>query len=386
MDCQKHLFSLPDDHHYLNCAYFSPILKSVEEAGKKGIEQKRAPWKVTPEHFFRDSDRLRGLFAKLVQVPDPKDIAILPSASYGLSTVANNLPRDTSKKIIVVGEQFPSNVYPWMRFCEQTDSELQIIKAPEKATGRGKRWNEQILEAIDDNTLMVAIGNIHWTDGTLFDLESIGKKCRAVDAYLVIDGTQSVGALHIDVSAIQPDALICAGYKWLMGPYSIALGYFGPRFRDGVPLEEGWLDRKGSEDFAGLVNYVDEYQPGAIRFDVGERSNFILVPMMIKALEQLLEWGPENIQSYCRDLTQELVEELPEWGYRIEEPDWRSHHLFGIRLPEHISAKELQQELSDNNIHVSIRGSAIRVAPNVYNDEKDIAALREALKKAIASF
>ena len=381
MDCQKHLFTFPEDHHYLNCAYFSPILKSVEEAGRKGIEQKRTPWRVTPEHFFEDSDRLRGLFARLVNASDAEDIAILPSASYGLSTIANNLPRNTTKKIIVVGEQFPSNVYPWMRFCDETDSELQIIDAPADFKERGKKWNQRILEAINSETLMVAIGNIHWTDGTLFDLKTVGRRAREVGAYFVIDGTQSVGALPFDIQEIQPDALICAGYKWLMGPYSIALGYFGKEFQNGAPLEEGWLDRKGSKDFAGLVNYADEYQPGAIRFDVGERSNFILVPMMIKALEQLLEWGPQNIQSYCRDLTRDLVKELPEAGFQMEDPEWRSHHLFGIRLPEHISAKELQQKLTEQNIHVSVRGSAIRIAPNVYNDERDINALKRVLQK-----
>lgn len=345
-----------------------------------GLHQKREPWSIEPSHFFRDSDRLRSVFAQLVNAPESNQIAILPSASYGLSTVAKNLPRNTSQKIIVVGEQFPSNVYPWIRFCEETDAYLQIIPAPENFENRAQNWNERILNAIDQDTLMVAIGNIHWTDGTLFDLEAIGKQVRDNKAYLVIDGTQSVGALPFDIQQIQPDALICAGYKWLMGPYSIALGYFGPGLMDGIPLEEGWLDRKGSEDFAGLVNYVDEYQPGAIRFDVGERSNFILVPMMIKAIEQLLEWGTENIQAYCRDLTEPLTKELLEIGFQMEDPEWRSNHLFGIRLPEHISAQELQKKLTDHNIHVSVRGSAIRIAPNVYNDEKDMNALQEVLK------
>lgn len=258
---------------------------------------------------------------------------------------------------------------------------MQTIKAPAKFKDRGKVWNEQIIEAIDNETLMVAIGNVHWTDGTLFNLKAIGQKAREHGALLVIDGTQSVGALPFDVKKIQPDALICAGYKWLMGPYSIALGYFGPRFQDGIPLEEGWLERKGSEDFAGLVTYADEYQPGAIRFDVGERSNFILIPMMIKAIEQLLEWNPAEIQNYCKNLTQELVEELPEPGYRIEHPDFRSHHLFGIRLPEHLNPKALKEELAANSVHVSIRGSAIRISPNVYNDERDVKALIKLLQK-----
>lgn len=380
MDCQKQLFSLPEDHQYLNCAYLSPMLKSVEEAGKQGIEQKRTPWKVLPDEFFKNSNWLRGLFAQLVNASKADQIAILPSVSYGLSTVAGNLPKDTSKKIVIAGEQFPSNVYPWLRRSRESDSKIQIIKAPDDPKNRGEIWNENILQAIDRNTLMVAIGNIHWTDGTLFDLERIGHKAREHRALLVIDGTQSVGALPFDIQKIQPDALICAGYKWLMGPYSIALGYFGPKFKNGIPLEEGWIERKGSEDFAGLVNYTDEYQPGAVRYDVGERSNFILVPMMIKALEQILEWQPAEIQSYCRKLTEEFVGELPKLGYQIEHPDQRAHHLFGIRLPDHIQPEKLQEEFKRKNIHISVRGSAIRISPNVYNDATDITTLLDVLK------
>jgi selenocysteine lyase/cysteine desulfurase len=380
MDCQKHLFTLPDHHHYLNGAYFSPLLKTVEEAGIEGVRQKREPWHLQPKHFFENTNTLRSLFCRLINADDSNQVAILPATSYGISTVANNLPaKADGKKIIVIGEQYPSNIYPWRRYCGHSGCGIETIRAPEKFDGRGKKWNERILDAIDTNTLMLAMANIHWTDGTLFDLESIGQRARDVGAYFVIDGTQSVGALPFDVQQLQPDALICAGYKWLMGPYSIALGYFSERFNDGIPLEEGWIERQGSDDFAGLVNYTDEYQAGAVRYDVGESSNFILLPMMIKALEQILEWGPANIQNYCKELTRDLTKELSQQNYQIEDPDWRTHHLFGIHLPEHIRPKELQQKLTENNIHVSVRGSALRVSTNVYNDERDIAALRKVL-------
>lgn len=380
MDCQKHLFSLPEGHHYLNCAYLSPMSTVVEETGKKGIIEKRTPWTITPEGFFKNSDRLRSLFADLVNIPDPERVAILPSVSYGLATVAKNLPETSGKNIIVSGEQFPSNVYSWKRFCRENRCDLRTVKAPKTGSGRGKLWNERILEAIDSDTLLVALGNIHWTDGTLFDLKTIGKRAREMDAWFVIDGTQSVGALPFDVQEIRPDVLVCAGYKWLMGPYSMALGYFGPRFNDGIPLEEGWIARKNSEDFAGLVNYGEEYQPGAIRYDVGERSNFILVPMMIKALEQILEWGPSTIQTYCRNLISGLPEKLSPSGYQLGEEKWRASHLFGIRLPEHIQTTILQKKLTERNVHVSVRGNAVRVSPNVYNNQEDIRALVEALE------
>jgi len=380
MDCQKHLFSLPDNHHYLNCSFLSPQLKSVEQAGVKGLQSKNHPWNTQPEDFFEDSNRLRSLFAELVDAEQASDIAIMPAVSYGLATVAKNIDPQKGEKIVIAGEQFPSNVYAWKRFCQEHNCEITTVPAPETTNGRGQKWNQRIMEAIDQDTLMVAIGNVHWADGTLFDLEEIGKQVRQSDAYFVIDGTQSVGALPFSIPQVQPDALICAGYKWLMGPYGITMGYFGPRLRDGVPLEEGWITRKGSEDFSGLVEYEDDYQPGAQRFDMGERSNFILVPMIIAALQQILEWDPKNIQQYCRNLTSELVEELPKHGYQMEDPDWRGHHMFGIRLPEDIPINNLQQKLDEQNIHVSVRGSAVRISPNVYNNQRDINALLEVLK------
>ena len=176
--------------------------------------------------------------------------------------------------------------------------------------GCGERWSTRILEAIDADTAVVTMGAVHWTDGTVFDIDAIGARAREVGAYLIIDGTQSVGAMDFDVARIQPDALICSGYKWLMGPYSIGLAYFGPRLLDGIPLEETWIGREGSRDFAGLAgNYPDSYEPGATRYDVGERSNFILVPMMNAALALVLDWTPARIGEYCGNLTAVLTEQ-----------------------------------------------------------------------------
>lgn len=381
MDCQKDLFTLPDDHHYLNCSFLSPLLKSVEEAGINGIKGKGRPWETTPDNFFEDSNTLRALFARIINAPSADDIAIMPAVSYGLATVAKNIDPSKGNTIVVTGEQFPSNIYVWKRFCKEHNCKLNVVEPPSDFKYRGKKWNEKIHDAIGPDTLLVALGNVHWTDGTLFDLKSIGTRSRENGAYFIIDGTQSVGALPFDQKEIKADALICAGYKWLMGPYAITLGYFGQRLRDGIPLEEGWIVRKGSEDFSKLVDYADAYQDGARRFDMGERSNFILVPMMIEALRQIIAWDPQKIQQYCKELTTELVHRLPQYGYQIEQPEWRGHHMFGIRIPDRLTYQRLQQELDKHNIHVSVRGSAVRIAPNIYNNKQDIDVLSEVLKK-----
>jgi selenocysteine lyase/cysteine desulfurase len=150
-----------------------------------------------------------------------------------------------------------------------------------------------------------------------------------------------------------------------------------------VPLEENWISRLGSEDFRGLVNYQDEYQPGALRYDVGERSNFILLPMMAEALELVLEWTPDAIQDYCGALTRSLFDELRALDFTVGDADSHGAHLFGIRVPERLDLTRVHRMLQERQVHVSARGSAIRVSPHLYNDAADLDALLEVLRDGV---
>ncbi len=372
---QRSKFSLQTSTTYLNCAYMSPLLKSVEKAGMDGIKAKRNPFTISVDDFFIESELLRSEFGKLINTKEVKRIVIVPSTSYGLANVVNNIKLASTNSIIVAAEQFPSNYYPWQRLSLDTGAKIKIISPSEPREGRGKRWNEQILNEIDKNTKVVALGNVHWADGTLFDLIEIRKRTKEVGALLIIDGTQSVGALPFDVQKIQPDALVCSGYKWLMGPYSIGLAYYGEYFDHGKPIEENWINRLDSENFAGLVNYQTNYQPGALRYEVGEHSNFILLPMMLAALKQINAWNPVNIQAYCANITRKPIQTLKDKGFWVEEEAFRSHHLFGVRLPKELDIIKIKQRIQKNKISVSFRGDAIRISPNLYNDEKDMMKL-----------
>jgi selenocysteine lyase/cysteine desulfurase len=357
----------------------SPLLKSVEKAGIEGIKRKRNPFSISTSDFFGDTEKVRAEFAKLIRAPDKKQIVIIPSVSYGMANVVANVRISKGENMIVAAEQFPSNYYPWQKLASEKQAELKVISPPSDLAGRGKIWNERILQSIDSKTKLVALGHVHWADGTLFRLAEIRKRTREVGSLLVIDGTQSVGALPFDVEQIQPDALICGGYKWLMGPYSLGLAYYGPYFDGGKPIEENWINRKHSENFAGLVNYQNEYQPGALRYEVGEHSNFILVPMLLAALKQINAWKPKNIQQYCYKIAPDAIAELRENGFWIEDEKNRANHLFGVRLPEGIDREKLKIRLQKNNISVSFRGDAIRVSPNVYNKESEMRKLAQVL-------
>jgi selenocysteine lyase/cysteine desulfurase len=375
---QRARFTLSAQVTYLNCAYMSPLLKAVEKQGIAGILKKRNPTSVTPHDFFKETDQLRKEFAKLIQAESSR-IVVIPSVSYGMANVMNNLKVSAIDNIVVAGEQFPSNYYPWQRLQADTGVQLKIVSAPETKTNRGKLWNERLLEAIDTHTKLVALGHVHWADGTKFNLKAIRERTREVGARLVIDGTQSVGALPFSVKEIQPDALICAGYKWLMGPYSIGMAYYGESFDNGKPVEENWINRLNSENFAALVNYQPEYQPGALRYEVGEHSNFILVPMMLQALKQINQWKPKAIQEYCKTITQKPLALLREAGFWIEDESTRGYHLFGIRLPEGVDMEMVKKRIVKSKISVSFRGNAIRVSPHLYNTENDMMKLVKAL-------
>ncbi|MCH8276896.1 MAG: hypothetical protein IIA50_05090 [Bacteroidetes bacterium] len=163
------------------------------------------------------------------------------------------------------------------------------------------------------------------------------------------------------------------------------MAYWSNLFDRGTPLEENWIVRQGSRDFSGLVEYEDQYQEGAVRFDVGERSNFALMPMMLQGLKLVRSLRPDRIQEYCRQLTREALGEVVEMGYRLESDAFRSDHLFGIRAPVALSLDRLKDALRERNVSVSVRGSAIRVAPNVYNDGRDIDALVDALRACVTA-
>ncbi len=383
LTCQKHLFSLPESVHYLNCASMSPLLKSVEEAGIHGLQRKSRPHEIHQEHFFDTAETVKSLFAQLIHCPDTQRIAILPSVSYGMAIVAKNLLKRkdlrAGQKIVVVGEEFPSDVYAWEEVCTEQQLHLQFVPAPDTLQNRGQAWNAELLHAIDNQTVLLCISPIHWADGTWFDLTSLSQKCQQTGTWLGIDGTQCIGAYSFDIQELQPTFVVTGAYKWLLGPYSNALAYFSDVFDNGSPLERNWVTRKDSDDFKSLVHYQTEFRPKAYRYTMGEMSNFIQLPMIATALTQILAWTPEAIQHYCENLVSCILPDIQQAGFWIEEETFRSSHLFGLRAVKEVNFLHLQQTLQQKNIYVSFRGNCIRISPHVYNDAADMQALAEVL-------
>jgi len=381
LPCQRHLFDIPDDVAYLNCAYMSPLMKPAVEAGTVGLARKAHPWELTPDQFFTGADEFRAIAAQLLDC-SPDCIAIVPSASYGIATAARNLPVKKGQSILVLDEQFPSNYYPWQRRAEETGASLKIVAWP-----ADNDWTAAVLDSLTSDVAIAALPHVQWTSGGRLDLVRIGAACRKLGAALVLDLTQSLGALPFSVGSlkndlqngVQPDFAVAASYKWLLGPYSVGLLYVAPKWHGGLPLEENWIQRANARDFSSLILYTEDYDAGARRFDMGERANFASLPAAVRAMKQLLEWDVSQISETAGELNRHLAEAAADLGFSAPAEPLRAPHYLALRRKAAIP-KELPEMLAREKVFVSVRGSSIRVTPNVYNTVEDgerlIACLR----------
>ncbi|MEQ8719557.1 MAG: aminotransferase class V-fold PLP-dependent enzyme [Acidimicrobiales bacterium] len=373
---QRHLFDIPDGVAYLNCAYMAPLSYAVVEAARSGAERKARPWELVPDDFFSGPEAARGLFARIIHAR-ADDVALIPAASYGLAVAARNLPVGGGQSIVVLAEQFPSNVYVWQEVAAAAGARLVTVPRP-----RDGGITSAVTSAIDERTAVVAVPHCHWADGALLDLEEVTRCCRATGSSLVLDVTQSVGALPIDVEALAPDFLVAAAYKWLLGPYSAGFMYVAPHRQAGKPIEFNWISRSDSADFRRLVDYRDGYQPGARRFDVGESANFHTIPALVAALELVLEWGVDEIAATIAARNAEIARWANGFGLTCLDGDERAGHILGISLSDGIPA-DLVEYLATANVYVSVRGQTLRISPHVYNTGADIDQLIHTLEEAL---
>jgi len=372
---QRDAFDLPDGVAYLNCAFMAPQLRRVSEVGIAAVQRKQRPWRIGPADFFDHLERLRGLFAQLIQ-GDAEGVAVVPAASYAVSTAAANVSASGESRIVVLADQYPSNVYPWRDLARRSGASVVAVERPDDGD-----WTRAVVESIDERTVAVAVPNCHFMTGALIDVATIGEAARTVGATFVIDATQSLGVLPLDVNEVGADMVVAAGYKWLLGPYSVGYAWTAPHCRDWRPLEHHWAGREGSEDFAHLTSYTDTFRPGARRFDGGEASNFVLLPMALAALETVAEWSVERVAATVEPLTAAVVNGAAAIGLPVHaEPHAR--HIVGLRLPVG-SPAAVVQGLAEAQVHVSLRGESLRISPYVFNTADDVERLLAALRRAL---
>lgn len=379
LESQRHLFSMPPEVAYFNTATLSPHLHSVRAAGDAALERRGRPWTVTSDQWFGDVERLRSLFGELVGA-DAEAIALVPATSYGFAVAAKNLPLAEGDRVVVLAEAYPSGVYTWRGATRAVGAEIVTARRTE-----GQSWADAVLDVLDERVAVVSVPNVHWTDGSLVDLPVVAARTHEVGAKLVVDASQSLGAMPLDAVALGADYVTTVGYKWLLGPMAMGYLYVAEEHRDGQPIEENWILREGSQDFGRLVDYRDEYLPGARRFDVGQRSKFELVPMATAALEQLLAWEVPRTAATLARVTDTIADRATDLGLHPVPADQRGPHLLGLQLPD-TARDTILPSLAAAGCYAAVRGDSLRISPHLHVTDDDIDRLIGALAEVAGTF
>ncbi len=377
---QRALFEMPRHICYLSAASYSPLPLRTLEAGRAAVGRKGTPWLLDASFAHQQHERARAAAARLIHA-DAADIALIPSVSYGVATAAKILKIARGTRVIVLEDDHSSPVLEWHARAEAQGFAVETVRRPDNGD-----WTSAVLAVIERSDAppvsLASISSVHWSDGGLIDVDKVGAALRQRSAIFLIDATQSVGVLAMDVRRLDPDFVIFPTYKWLLGPYGRAFLYVARRHQNGIPLEQTAGGRRDVRA-ENAVYFTDiSYVPDARRFDMGERDHFISLEMASIGMEMMAEWGAQSVAERLRMLTDRIAQRVREFGVSVLEPPLRAPHILSLGFGDGIP-KGLIEGLASEGIYVATRLGRMRVSPHVYNDEDDADRFVAALGKRL---
>ncbi len=379
MENARSLFSIPPGTLYLNTASDGPRLHAVLQTARDAINGSMTPWQLDMASWTAQIERVRTLAAQLLD-GDANAVALVPSAGYGLSTAARNVPVWPGQSILVLDGQFPSNLLPWQRRCAEVGAQLVAVqRAPDGD------WTDAVLAALhaDADIRVLALPHAYWHDGALLDLDRISDEVRDRGATLVLDLSQSLGVLPADIARWQPDFAVAVGHKWLLGGSGLAYLWAAPQWRSrGEPLEQNWIARDAGEEWNFPVARAPDYRDGARRYDAGGVADPLRLAMAEAALGQVLEWGIPAICAQLQQRTDVLQAALDVRGLGSLLASGHAPHLCGLRPPPE-RLPQVAQALADAGVIVTVRHGVVRIAPHLHVDAGEMSRVAEIIADAL---
>jgi selenocysteine lyase/cysteine desulfurase len=379
---QRALFDIPREVSFLNAASWSPLPLATIEAGLRGVSRKGQPWMVDQAFAEAQHERARAAAARLIAA-GAGDVALTSSVAYGVATAAKGLVIAAGSRVLVLQDDHSSPTLEWRTRASPEGFTVETVRRP----GNGD-WTEGIVEAIDrrgaPRVALASLSSVHWSDGGAIDLGRVAAALRAKGAGLLIDATQSMGVLSLDVAALDPDFVVFPTYKWLLGPYGRAFLYVARRHQAMIPLEQTSHGRRAVRAEAPLYLADTRYRGDARRFDMGERDHFITLEMAAMGMELMTGWGTEAVAERIGALTRRLAAGLiaSDIAVGILEERVRAPNVLCLTFPAGIPAG-LVEQLAAEQIHVAARLGRLRISPHVYNDETDIDRCVEVLRRLV---
>jgi cysteine desulfurase/selenocysteine lyase len=310
----RKLFPATEQLTYMNVAVRGLLSTRVRQAVDSYIDShQHGTWEKEAELAM--IERTRDSFARLINA-QPDEIGFTKNASEGLNAIAASLPWKAGDNVVFCPElEHPNNVYPWLNLERRLGVEVRSVEPDD-----GKIPTERILKIMDEKTRLVTVPTVSFAPGFVTDIGPIAKRCREMDAFLLVDAAQSVGVEHTDVEAMGVDALAVATQKGMMAFYGT--GFLYCRRERAEEIEPAYLARYGVDlDANAHETAMDvermEYAPGARRFDLGN-YNYLGAAAVEASMKFIHEIGTAAIEKYVRGLAFRFIEGMLELGLPVE--------------------------------------------------------------------
>jgi len=368
-------FSLKPHHAWLNVASEGPLPKKANEALQKAIEWKSAPHLLTIPKFQQVPLELKKTIATLLHV-DKDDVILGNSATYGLHLLSNGLEFKAGDEIILLQNDFPTDILPWLSL-QPKGVIVHQLKAREHVLTPG-----EIKKAINRQTKLVCLPYVHSFSGFKEDIAAIGKLCRSHGILLVVNLSQAAGAFEIDLSQWEVDAVVGAGYKWLLGPYGTGFCWIRKEVRQQLNYAQNyWISLMDETSLSaqGPIRLKDDHS--ARRYDVFGTANFFNYVPWAASIEYLLTIGLEKVDKHNQMLVDKIVDGLDRKRFDLISPRPKKERT-NIVVFSHKEASQntrLFESLRSKGFYLALWRNKLRVSPHIYNTDKEIGALLGAL-------
>jgi len=358
---------------YLNCAYQGVFPLAAVARAHEAIDQKCHPERMDPDEYFALPERVRGHLASIIG-SGRNEIALTSGATQGIGVVAAGLQLGRGDDVIVAGDNFPANLFTWLHM-RRRGVNVRVLKNNE-----GPLTPDAVAAAFSSNTKVLALDWVNYSTGRRIDLAVMGELARERGALFVVDGTQGVGALELDVQSLPLDVLAVAAYKWLLGPYGTGFVYVRKELLDRLELKVvNWMSVDGAEDFDALPVENFRLADAARIFDAPETANFINLSAMEASLEFVRRVGVPAVTRHCTVLLDRAAQGLQARGHILANDDRLQlpSPLLCFRCDSDNATDRIYAELKAHHVEVSLRHHRIRVSPYLYNNTEDIDHLLE---------
>ena len=367
-------FPVLKDWVYLNTATFGPVPLCAAEAAAAHLRSRDETASLGFLDWYTQADVVRAAAAKLVGA-GAEDIAFIPNAGAALGWLIGGIDWKSGDEIVTLTHEFPNNLY-YPKVLGSAGVSLTELELP------GGRFSlDRFFETLTPRTRLVLMSTVNYSTGLRPPIETIGLELRNRDILFFVDGTQSVGALQIDVQAAAIDFLVVHAYKWMLSPTGIGFAYVAPGVREWLkPSLYSWRSHKNWRDVDQLHHGLPELPASAIKYE-GGIQNFSGIFAMGAVLDLIHSIGPAAIAGRVQQLAEKTREVLRSRGGRLaydEHPHYDSP-IVTAQFPD-VDVSALAVRLREKRIAVAARRGNLRVSPHFFNNDEDLGRLGEGLR------